>query len=54
MEKEMATHFLVFLPGESHGQKSLVSPSPWGCKRSDRTERLTLQHFRDGKLGLTK
>ena len=23
----------VFLPGESHGQRSLVSYSPWGCKR---------------------
>ena len=23
----------VFLPGKSHGQKSLVSYSPWGCKR---------------------
>ena len=22
----------VFLPGESHGQKSLVSYNPWGCK----------------------
>ena len=29
----------VFLPGESHGQKSLVSYSPWGCKESDMTER---------------
>ena len=23
----------VFLPGKSHGQRSLVSYSPWGCKR---------------------
>ena len=23
----------VFLPGESHGQRSLVGCSPWGCKR---------------------
>ena len=22
----------VFLPGKSHGQRSLVSYSPWGCK----------------------
>ena len=22
---------LVFLPGESHGQSSLVGFSPWGC-----------------------
>ena len=26
----------VFLPGESHGRKSLVG-SPWGCKESDMT-----------------
>ena len=32
---------LGFLPGESHGQRSLVSCSPWGCKESDSTERLT-------------
>ena len=28
----------VFLPGESHGQRSLVSCSPQGCKESDTTE----------------
>ena len=28
----------VFLPGESHGQRSLVGYSPWGCKESDMTE----------------
>ena len=28
----------VFLPGESHGQMSLVGYSPWGCKESDTTE----------------
>ena len=26
----------VFLPGESHGRRSLVSP--WGCTESDMTE----------------
>ena len=31
----------VFLPRESHGQKSQVGYSPWGCKESDTTERLT-------------
>ena len=31
----------VFLPGESHGQRSLVSYGPWGRKESDTTERLT-------------
>ena len=28
----------IFLPGESHGQKSLVGYSPWGRKESDTTE----------------
>ena len=28
----------VFSPGESHGQRSLVGYSPWGCKESDTTE----------------
>ena len=25
----------VLLPGESHGQRSLVGYSPWGCEESD-------------------
>ena len=29
----------VFLPGESHGQRSLAGCSPQGCKESDMTER---------------
>ena len=32
LEEEMATH-PVFLPGESHGQRSLVGYSLWGCKK---------------------
>ena len=32
----------VFLPGESHGQRSLVCYSPWGRKESDMTEWLIL------------
>ena len=28
----------VFLPGESHGQGSLMSYDPRGCKESDKTE----------------
>ena len=32
----------VFLPGESHGQRSLAGYSSWGRKESDMTERL---HF---------
>ena len=33
LEKEMGTHSLVFLPGEFHGQRSLV-----GYTESDMTE----------------
>ena len=32
----------VFLPGEFHGQRSLVGYSPWGHKEQDTTEWLTL------------
>ena len=28
----------VFLPGKSHGQRSLAGYSPWGCKESDTIE----------------
>ena len=32
----------AFLPGEFHGQRSLVDNSPWGHKELGMTERLTL------------
>ena len=32
----------VLVPGKSHGQRSLVGCSPWGCEESDTTEWL---HF---------
>ena len=35
----------VFLPGESHGQRSLRGYCPWGCKESDIAEWLTLTYF---------
>ena len=35
----------VFLPGESHGQRSLAGYSPWGYKESDVTEQLSLSLF---------
>ena len=35
----------VFLHGEFHGQRSLAGYSPWDCKESDTTERLTLLLF---------
>ena len=31
----------VFLPGECHGQRSLVGYSLWGCKQLDMTEQPT-------------
>ena len=30
----------VLLPGKSHGWRSLVGYSPWGCRQSDTTEQL--------------
>ena len=40
LEKGMATT-PVFLPEESHGQRSLEGYSPWGHKESDITEPIT-------------
>ena len=37
LDKGMATHS-IFLPGESHGQRSLEGYSLWGHKESDTTE----------------
>ena len=34
-EKREST--LLFLPGESHGQRSLVGYILWGCRESDMT-----------------
>jgi len=31
-------HTPIFLPGESHGQRSLAGYNPCGCKESDMTE----------------
>ena len=64
LEKGMATHSnfgvkipwrrtwlltLVFLPGEFHGQRSLVGHSSWGHKEMDMTEQLILtnSHWED-------
>ena len=41
LEKAMATT-LVFLPGNSHGQRSLAGYSPWSLKESDTTEQLSM------------
>ena len=40
----------VLLPGNSHGQRSLVGCSPWGHKESDTTERLHF-HFSPSCIG---
>ena len=40
-----------FLPGESHGQKSLVGYSPWGHKESDTTEHLSTHTGNRNGLG---
>ena len=35
----------VFLPGESHGERSLVGCSPWGRKELDTAERLSTHTY---------
>ena len=46
----------VFLPGKSHGQRSLVGYSPWGRKESDTTEQLNKKKhvFRCLRIARTK
>ena len=34
----------IFLPRESHGQRSLADYSPWGRKESDKTETTSYEH----------
>ena len=41
LEKGMATNSRS-LPREFNGKSSLLGYSPWGCKESDKTERITL------------
>ena len=50
VEKAMAPT-PVFLPGKSHGWRSLVGCSPWGRYESDMTERLHF-HFSLSCIGL--
>ena len=38
LEDGMATHSSILAWGESHGERSLVGYSPWGCKESDVSE----------------
>ena len=44
LEESMQTS-LVFLPGESHGQRSVAAYSPWSCKESDMTEATEQAHI---------
>ena len=37
LEKEMASHSWVFLPGKSHRQRNLEGYNPWGGKEWDMT-----------------
>ena len=39
----------VFLPGKSHGQRSLLDYSPCGCRESDRTEQLSVHREKKQK-----
>ena len=41
----------AFLPGESHGQRSLVGYSPGGHKEQDMTEQLNTKYFINIKMG---
>ena len=40
----------VCLPGEPHGRRSLVGYSPWDCKESDMTERLSTGIYKKRRL----
>ena len=43
----------VFLPGKSHGQRSLAGYNPWGCKESDMTEYTPQPHSIDSLIDNT-
>ena len=46
LEKGMATHCTPeFLPGQSHGQRSLAGYSPQGRKELDVTKQVTLSSY---------
>ena len=44
---------LVFLPGESHVQRSLVGYSPWGCSQT-RLKRLSTEGSKEASASITK
>ena len=37
----------VFMPGKSHGQRSLAGYRPWGHKELDMTEQLSIVNYID-------
>ena len=43
LEKEKATHSSILAWIKSHGQRSLVGYTPWGCKELGMTEHITLR-----------
>ena len=43
----------VLLPGKFHSQRSLASYSPWDCKESDMTKRLTVSLPEDKSSSLS-
>ena len=49
LKKEIATHSSI-LAGKSHGQRSLVGYSPWGCKELDTTEWLYFTYFNGSEV----
>ena len=49
----LATH-PVFLPGKSHGQRSLVGYSPWGCKALDTTEHAWTRAHTEARTGVSR
>ena len=44
---------LVFLPGESHVQRSLVGYRPWGCSWT-RLKRLSTEGSKEASVSITK
>ena len=46
LTQEKSTTTPVFLPGESHGQRSLAGHGPWDCRESDTTEVTSTHAFK--------
>ena len=46
LEKGKTTHSSI-LPGEFHGQRSLIGSRPWGHKELDMTEQLSIVQYQN-------